>query len=338
MSKAMPTAIDCQSFAGGFALGIVKSGFKLIGKKEYPGGFGAPAMEGNRHILGSDWELEACDPGEWTVQEADLVFGNPPCSAFSNRSVSVRGITDDGSKGYLNIRGSGSAINDCMWELVSFAAECDPKIVIFESVQGAFKNGIDLMRDLHRELIEYTQQDWNLYHVLHNSSHLGGAQKRGRYFWVAARIPFGVDPYFAGETTVRQRIGDLEHVELGSVDGHTIVETPRTARIIELASKVEWNQDEVSGIAYQRAIDQNIKLDLWNEPLVSDKGITQYAPRRIRYDSPSRVLAGDALTNAVHPTQPRPLTHREVARLTGFPDDWTCAPLRCFCEIKNKIK
>lgn len=321
-----PTAIDCQSFAGGFAYGVVSAGFDLIGKREYPGGFGSAAMESNRHLLGNNWKLEDVDPGQWTRSKADLVFGNPPCSAFSNRSVSVKGKLEDGSIGLIDIRGSLSPINDCMWELVLFALECNPKIIIFESVQGAYKNGLDLMRDLHKELIERTGEIWDLHHVLHNVSSLGGSQKRARYFWVASRIPFGVDPLFLPETTVRDRIGDLENVALGSVEGHDIISSPRVRRIIELASKVEWNQDEVSGIAYQRAIDQGIELEHWDEPLVSDKGITQYAPRRLSYDSPSRVLAGDALTNAVHPTLPRTLTYREVARLSGLPDEWKCAP------------
>ena len=321
-----PTAVDCQSFAGGFALGVVQTGFELIAKREYPGGFGAPAMEGNRHLLGNSWELEASDPTTWTPMKADLVFGNPPCSGFSNRSVMVRGILQDGTYGSLDIRGADSSINECMWSLIRYAAKCDPKIVIFESVQGAYQKGHDLMLKLRSELDKLTDDKWTLYHVLHNSSDLGGAQLRRRYFWVASRIPFGVNPIFQDATTVRDRIGDLESVPLGEVEGHEISDTPRAHRVEELATKATWNQGELSGHAYERAIDEGIELELWNDRLTSDKGTTQFAPKRLWYDKPSLVLAGDAPTIVIHPTLPRPITHREIARLTGFPDEWNCAP------------
>jgi len=321
-----PTAIDCQSFAGGFSLGIVQTGFELIAKREYPGGFGSQAMESNRHLLGSGWSLEATEPANWTPMKADLVFGNPPCSGFSNRSVMVRGILEDGTFGNLNFRGADSAINDCMWSFVQYAAECNPKLVIFESVQGAYQKGRDLMNDLRQELEALTGETWDLYHVLHNVKDLNGAQVRPRYFFVAAKIPFGIDPIFSYETTVRARIGDLENVPLGSIEGHDIEDSPRYQRIKELASKVDWFEGETSGHAYQRAIQSGIQLELWDEDLVSDKGTTQFAPKRLKYDSPSRVMAGDALSTAVHPTLPRTLTHREIARLTGFPDDWKCEP------------
>lgn len=321
-----PTAIDCQSFAGGFSLGVVQTGFELIAKREYPGGFGAAAMEENRELLGNKWQLQASDPGLWTPIQTDLIFGNPPCSGFSNRSVMVRGILEDGTFGNLQFRGADADINGCMWSLVQYAAECDPKIVIFESVQGAYRHGRDLMKDLRRELEELMGRQWDLFHVLHNVSDLGGAQVRQRYFWVASRIPFGIDPVFIPETSVRDRIGDLENVPLGSIEGHDVANTPRLHRIKELAAKVTWLEGETSGHAYQRAIHEGVKLELWNEPLVSDKGVTQFAPKRLRYDAPSRVLAGDALSTVVHPVLPRPLTHREIARLTGFPDEWKCAP------------
>lgn len=323
-----PTAIDCQSFAGGFALGIVQAGFELIAKREYPGGFGSEAMLANRHLLGDSWELEACDPKDWSPKQADLVFGNPPCSGFSNRSVMVRGLLEDGSFGNLKIRGANSKVNECMWALVEYAAECDPKIVIFESVQGAYTSGRSLMTDLRQELEELTGEKWNLYHVLHNASDLGGAQVRQRYFWVASRIPFGVDPVFMPPTSVRDRISDLADQDLGTIEGHEVAQTPRLHRIKELADKSVWLEGETSGEAFRRAELANVDLDLWSEPLVSDKGVTQFAPKRLRYDTPSRVLAGDALSTVVHPIKSRPLTHREVARLSGFPDDWITTPYR----------
>jgi site-specific DNA-cytosine methylase len=252
------TAIDCQSYAGGFALGVVQAGFKLAGKREQAGAFGVPAMEANRHLLGTEWIAEDGPADTWTPVKVDLLFGNPPCSGFSNRSAMVRGKLDNGEIGRVQYRGVDSVANSCMWDLVGFAAKCDPQIVIFESVQGAYQKGRSLMQALRTDLEKRTGQDWTLYHVLHNVSDLGGAQVRLRYFWVASRIPFGVLPLHTEPTTVQDRIGDLETVELGSMDGHVITETAQTRRINELAAAVTWKPDETSGEAYARAVEENI--------------------------------------------------------------------------------
>lgn len=36
------------------------------------------------------------------------------------------------------------------------------------------------------------------------------------------------------------------------------------------------------------------------------------------------------MNGVIHPTRYRGLTHREVARIMGFPDDWRIRPLRDF--------
>jgi site-specific DNA-cytosine methylase len=323
--KMTYTSIDCQSFAGGFTLGATLAGFEIIGKREATGGFGVPAVEGNKKLLG-DFSIEAGAPDTWTPLKADLVFGNPPCSGFSNRSSMVRGLDENGEIQRVQYTGYAAAPNQCMWDLIEYAAKCDPEIVMFESVQGAYNKGRDLMQDLRNSLEMKTGSQYHLYHVLHDVAKLGGAQERKRYFWVAARIKFGVDPVEISPTTVKDRIGDLENVALGSMNGHQIEDTPRGRRVTELASKVEWKANEVSGDVYRRALDLGADLALWDDDLKSDKGITQFAPKRLNYDTPSNVLAGDALWRQVHPTLPRTLTHREVARLSGFPDDWDCEP------------
>lgn len=322
-STSKPTAIDCQSFAGGFSLGVVQAGFNLIAKREYPGGFGSPAMLANRHLLG-DFEFQEAEPDQWEPRPADLVFGNPPCSGFSSRGTVVWYKDEHGVRRSKDIRSENSSINDCMYALVRYAARCNPQVIVFESVQGAFTRGRDLMQDLRADLEARTGTFWNLYHVLHNVTDLGGAQIRKRYFWVASRIPFGVDPMQHEPVTVRDRIGDLENVELGSLDGHNIDWTDGQQRIHELATRFDWPEHDRSGPVYARAVEAGVELDHWNGGLVTDKGDTQFSPRRLVYDAPSCVLTGDAPWKIVHPTQPRTLTHREIARLSGFPDDWSC--------------
>lgn len=72
--------ISCQTFAGGFDLGLVQSGMKMIHKVEQVGGFGMKNCLANRHLLGNDWADQSCDYNAWEVMPADMVAANPPCS------------------------------------------------------------------------------------------------------------------------------------------------------------------------------------------------------------------------------------------------------------------
>jgi len=322
------TAIDCQSFAGGFTYGVVSSGFELAAKREGPGGFGVPAVEANRHLITGDWKTEIGEAQTWTPIRTDFVFGNPPCSGFSNRSSMVRQMNSEGVRERVEYRGINATPNQCMWDLVTYAAKCDPKIVVFESVQGAFRQGQELMQALRTDLETKTGDTWDLFHVLHNVTGLGGAQVRNRYFWVASRIPFGINNPMVSTVTVQERIGDLEDKNCEFIEGHIIMNSPRARRISELANNFDWLPGEVSGSAYKRAIEAGVIFseENWSQKLVTDKGTTQFAPKRLKYDKPANVLAGDCLQVQVHPVLPRTLTYREVARLFGYPDSWITKP------------
>jgi site-specific DNA-cytosine methylase len=45
-------------------------------------------------------------------------------------------------------------------------------------------------------------------------------------------------------------------------------------------------------------------------------------------DRPARVITGGSPGSVMHPTLLRLITHRETARVMGFPDDWRIWPLR----------
>ena len=113
--------LDVQGFAGGFTCGAVQAGLELVGKRELPGGFGAPSCEANRHILGTKWRTQVGPWDEWTPMKVPAVLGNPPCSGFSLMSRK-------------EWRGADSPANACMHALIEYAGLCDPEIVAFESV------------------------------------------------------------------------------------------------------------------------------------------------------------------------------------------------------------
>lgn len=341
------TAIDCQGFAGGFTLGVVQAGFKLIGKREMQGGFGVANCESNRVLLGDDWQSEAVVPEAWSVPDggADLVFGNPPCSGFSVLS----------SKSF---RGVESKINACMWAFSNYAARVAPQVAIFESVPLAFTQGHSLMRALFDSLRERVPDpNWKLYHVRHNAYSVGGPAMRARYFWVAARIPFGIEverpaqlPVFAD--VIGDLIGQEEGVwgpqsyvgtptwyssrfwsSTGTVDGHVAIDNPNTRRTRDIMAELDWQPGEYAQKATRRYFEKHGKLpDSWGH--LQDKLIERdfaqgyNTPTMWRPDQPARVVTGAGMLNGVHYAERRTFTHREVARVMGFPDDWLIEPLR----------
>jgi len=337
-------AVDCQGFAGGFTLGAVQAGLKLVGKREMGKGFGVANCEANRHLLGGDWHAESCDPAAWTVPfgGAEVVFGNPPCSGFSGMSNK-------------EFRGINSPINHCMWAFVDYAARVKPLIAIFESVRAAYTKGRPLMRDLRARLEARTGLTWTLHHVVHDAYALGGPAIRRRYFWVASRIPFGVEhPQLPLAPTLWNAIGDLETLPLtmkaqpytvdpipwserlrsssGYVDGHVTLDNPHAKRLADLAAMIEWRQGKSIGEEARRCYETYGTLpQSWqamqahfvaNNFNFGFSGATRWV-----YDDPARVVTGAGPNIGVHPVLNRAFTHREVARILGFPDDWLIEPL-----------
>lgn len=340
--------MDCQGFAGGFTLGVVQSGFKLVAKREMTGGFGVPNCEANRELLGGDFEVQVSDPTEWEGVPADLVFGNPPCSAWSTMSPKA-------------FRGVDSPVSACMWAFVDFAARCRPQIAIFESVAPAYTQGRDLMRALHARYEEITGEQWTLYHVKHSAASVGGTSgTRRRYFWLASRVPFGIEPVDLprGVPSLGTVIGDLEDLPCtwesqpyrrpagwwvqerlnprGVVDGHSWRDNLNFSRLRDLLDGAgPWEPGEKLEAVLRRHFDKQGDLpESWQgkKPrlLAKDFWCGVAAPMRWYWERPAYVITGAGLDCVIHPTRFRGLTHREVARIMGFPDNWNIRALRDF--------
>lgn len=343
MTKSKHTAMDVQGFAGGFTLGMVNAGFELVGKAEMKGAFGAANCEANRHLLGNKWDLQVGPQESWENRGAEIVFGNPPCSAFSPLSA----------KGF---RGMNSPISHCMWAMAQYTSRANPYLMIFESVQQAYNQGLPMMRDIRTWLEHDSGQKWELYHVLHNNASVGGASIRKRYFYVVSRIPFGVEePEIKRVPVLADVLGDLMGLgqtwdaqpyrhpaswwakplrsKTGIVDGHIgRNESLDVKRVLQLMEKMSWGEGEVVGDVAKRYYEKYGELpNLWlNTQKLVDKGWQMgfHQPIKMKWEKMARVITGAVLHKNIHPRENRFLTHREAARIQGFPDDWTIRPLR----------
>lgn len=345
--------VACQTFAGGFDVGMVDAGFELIHKVEQRGGFGMPNCLANRGVLGDSWTHQVGDYAEWHAPHVEVLTGNPPCSGFSL-------MTD------RRHRGVDAKVNACMWVFTEYGARVKPQILVMESVRQAYSSGRELMTALRANLEEKSGLKYDLYHVMHDALNLGGAATRKRYFWVASRIPFGVDFPTVRKPLLPDVISDLQNLALtwnpqpyrlpptwwserprartSAVDGHVTrdgVAIRRTLDLLHLTEEIDegwpagWDIGRVAKHMYDR---HGCLPESWSHMksklIANDFHLGFTSAIRWNPAKHGRVITGAALDLVIHPFLPRLITHREAARIMGFPDDWRILPLKASSQLK----
>jgi site-specific DNA-cytosine methylase len=248
-----------------------------------------------------------------------------------------------------------------MWSAIRYAARVAPQLVVFESVTAAFNQGRLLMQALRDELEEKSGKQYALYHYKHNGLGVGGSSVRARYFFVASQVPFGVNPTEIDRVpSIMDSIGDLASLDLqwepqeyksdpswwaaeyrsadGKVDGHMTRRSLHASRMADVHSHVAWEPGkdeawavkklyEARGGSLPKSFD-SIAPRLLNTIDREDFSMGFNGTMRWRPWHPGYVTTGDAGNKIVHPTEPRLLTARELARIQGYPDSWKIEPLR----------
>ena len=334
--------LDCQGLAGSPALGAVTAGFDLMGVKTLAG-FGVQNLLHNRWALPGEWRVEAEGRGEWTPErDVHFMFGCPPCSGFSLMNQ---------SKGN-NRRGMDAAINDCMRKFGAYAGvvrgpdgRLGPLVAAFESVQAAGKDGNLLMRELWHKLCRDTGQRYTLHHVFMSGATVGAAQLRKRYFWVVARVPFGIESPVVGRvTTYGDALSDLAPLPLdwgpqpyvseptwwsapkrnpeGTVSQHNAPHSAHVGRMQHLIPY--WLPGEYMKDAANRWVEERRGVPPgWDGTVLEKVMTTNYSgPYRVDPDDMGHVITGNGGFDFVHWERDGILTVRETGRLMGFPDRW----------------
>lgn len=348
----MIRATSYHGFGGAFAVAAKHLNIKLDAVIE-PEGFGVGAVEANR--LGLGFTGPVLREKKPAPRYADLIFGNPPCSGFSSLNV---------SKG-ANAAGPDSPINQCMWDLIDYAGSVNPKMVIFESVQGAGTKGHELMLALTEKLRQDTgDSEWQLTSTFMSGATVGAAQVRRRYFFVAHRIPFGVKPPpIERVITYNDAIGDLiglqpikEPQPYGSQEPSNWARALRNAsgyvtdmhmdqslwsrRHGSIAKYMQPGDDQRVGL--KRAIKANDVDPVWEGKDLDWIVNGDYFNRvvMLKPNEAGRVITGAGGTSFLHWAEERILTVRETARLMGFPDwfDWGwCSASKAYLYLGKQV-
>lgn len=299
------TSVELFAGAGGLALGMHLAGF--------------------RHVLLNEMDAMACktlrrNHPEWNVLEGDIhqvdftclrdkvdfLSGGFPCQAFSYA----------GKKGGLNdTRGT------LFFELARAVKEIRPKVFMGENVKGlqSHDNGktLKVIRNVIKELGYTLVEPRVLKAIMYQVP-----QKRERLILIAIRNDIyerGVrfkwpDPYHR-VMTLRDAFfsGDLFDVDVPQSEGQLY--PAKKARVMAMVPEGgDW-----------RDLPVEEQKDYMGGSFYLGGGKTGMA-RRLSMDEPSLTLTcapAQKQTERCHPTETRPLTVREYARIQTFPDNWT---------------
>lgn len=350
--------IDCQGFAGGMTLGIVQAGFTLVHKAEEPAGFGMAMCDVNRHLLGDKWQAQAAEPAEWDVPSggADLVAGNPPCSGFSVMSPSsFRGVNSPINACMRNLFAYAARVKPSAVVMESVGAAFKIGLPLMRELAEGLSRQTGT-----RYYVTHVLQN--------NLSLGGCTRRRRYFLVVTdcpfgvEQAPLRWVP------TLGDAVGDLVNMDLtwdaqpyqerptwwslskrslsGMTDGHISPElAPKhEQRLHDITDYVDWPSgwpfEMVIKSYYDKFGDfpESWKYQstsktwghLTRDKVIIERGfkIGGYSQtRHWKWDEPGHVLTGHGPNQIWHP-EGRLYTHREAARIMGFPDDWKIAPLQ----------
>lgn len=297
------TSIELFAGGGGLALGMEKAGFKHVLLNEFDK-FACATLRKNR----PNWNVIEGDIHEVSFKDykgkVDFLSGGFPCQAFSYAGNKA---------GFEDARGT------LFFELARAVKEVQPKVFMGENVKGLYThdNGKtfevikSVIADLGYTLVEPEVLKAIQYQV---------PQKRERLILIAIRndiakkVKFKYPSPYSRVLTLRDTFfkGILYNCDVPESEGQKY---PKRKKEI---------MEQVPMGGYWKDLPDDLQREYMKASYFMGGGKTGIA-RRLSLDEPSLTLTcAPAMkqTERCHPTETRPLTVREYARIQTFPDDW----------------
>ena len=314
--------IDLFAGAGGMTLGFQRAGFIPVLAVEKERDFADTYRENfGDHVIAEDI-AEIVDKGGIDTR-ADIVVGGPPCQGFSNLT--------------------GNRVSDprrTMWRYFMDVVESSGcRAFVVENVQNLLKSAEGLAIIARGEELGFHVTSGILL-----ASHFGVPQNRRRAIIIGSRnAPIALPKPMKSRMTVREAFYGIPLKPT-----HTaITASPVTGPELHIAR----NPTEVSLQRYRLIPPGGNRFDLqrlapeltpacW---IRKTKGGTDLFGR-LDWDSPARCTIRCEFYKPekgrfLHPSEDRPITHWEAARLQSFPDDfrWCGTKIRIAIQIGNAV-
>lgn len=292
---AKPTCVDLFAGAGGTALGFHNAGIEHVFLNE----FDKDAVATLRHNSAShdlQWEISEQDVHavDFNGMKAQIIQAGFPCQAFSYAGK---------SRGFEDTRGT------LFFEFARAIREIQPDIAIGENVRGLVRH--DKGRTLVTMLNTFDELGYNVNWKVLRSQYLDVPQKRERLILFATRRDANLPIVFPKERnyiiSLREALENVPHSEgqKYTEKKHSIMDLiPEGGNWRDLPIEL---QQEYMGASYYLG-----------------GGKTGMA-RRMSWNEPALTLTcnpAQKQTERCHPTETRPFTIREYARIQTFPDSW----------------
>lgn len=226
--------------------------------------------------------------------KADIVAGGFPCQAFSYAG---------NRRGFEDTRGT------LFFEFARAVKEINPKIVVGENVRGLERH--DKGRTLSTMINVLEDFGYLVSHKILKAQYFDVAQKRERLVIIGVKKDLNKDIAFPKEKNYTVSLREA------------LREVPKSFGQNYTKQKKTIMQKIPQG-GYWRDLPQPIRKKYMGGSYYLGGGKTGMA-RRLSWDEPSLTLTcnpAQKQTERCHPSETRPLTVREYARIQSFPDSW----------------
>lgn len=263
-------------------------------------------------------------------RKVDVIFGGPPCQAFSTAGAR-RALADERGNVFLRY--------------IEIVEKIRPTYVVIENVRGLlsapypYKDIEDPIKGgaLCIILDRLKEAGYTISFELYNAANFGAPQIRERVVIIGKlgghKVPYlspthdesgryGLLPWI----TLREAVADIEDKP------HHYVEFPE--------KRLKYYRMLNEG-QYWKDLPKEVQEEAMGATLKLGGGKTGFF-RRLSFGRPSPTLVTDPTmpaTDLCHPTEDRPLSVEEYSRIQGFPDDWNiCGPINeQYKQIGNAV-
>lgn len=263
-------------------------------------------------------------------RNVDVIFGGPPCQAFSTAGAR-RALADERGNVFLRY--------------IEIVEKIRPTYVVIENVRGLlsapypYKDITEPIKGgaLCVILDRLKEAGYTISFELYNAANFGAPQIRERVVMIGklggAKVPYlspthdesgryGLLPWI----TLREAVEDIEDKP------HHYVEFPE--------KRLKYYRMLKEG-QYWKDLPKDVQEEAMGATLKLGGGKTGFF-RRVAFGRPSPTLVTDPTmpaTDLCHPIENRPLSVEEYSRIQGFPDDWEiCGPINeQYKQIGNAV-
>lgn len=336
--------VDLFAGCGGMTLGFRRAGFRsvLAVENDHAAASTYAANFGSRHVAWCGIE-DVGDRQMSGLPEVDVVIGGPPCQGFSG----------------LGSRDPGDPRNRLWREYLRFVAELRPRMFVIENVDRFLRsNEFALLQDA---LTDGALPGYRIVSGVLNAADFGAPQKRHRAIVIGSRVG---EPQLPGPThsrtaaaglrpwrTVRDVLAALparpNGVDLPPDHMDTFFDIAVPGPFKGLDIHVGRRPTEMSLRRYRHipeggnrfALPEELLSPCWQKKRTGTTDVMG----RLHWDQPSVTIRTEFFKpekgRYLHPSENRPITHYEAAKLQGFPESfgWCGTKVQIARQIGNAV-